>query len=226
MTDAAVPLQLKTHRLPRIAGLIVSVASAGFVFGLLAYLFYSADLQNDHFATYSSQNIPETCADEFCRFAALEADIQQMRSARVGYALIYRFSLAAAAIIVSLATIVLGAVLVFDRVQSAADNVLVLESEKYKATITSTWPGLVMVALGSFTLCISVVISGPMAPRLNVVDVPVFVEDPNSLRNAMGLVAMVQTVVPVDARTEGEDFPSLFDTPETPSPNTTEGASQ
>ena len=212
MTDTSSIPKRAIHKLPRIAGLIVSVASAGFVFGLLLYLFYSAELQNTHFAGYGTAASDFMCSDDACRRVALEADLQQMRSARVGYALIYRFSLAAAAIIVSLATIVLGAVLVFDRVQSAADNMLTIEADKYSATIVSTWPGLVMVTLGSITLCVSIVLSGPLAPKLHVIDLPVFVEDPNTLRTRLGIVASVDMAgANGSAGTEPKDYPSLLD---------------
>jgi hypothetical protein len=55
-----------------------------------------------------------------------------MRSARVGYALIYRFSLSAAAIVVSLATIILGSVLVFDRVRSPTENAAEIQASELK----------------------------------------------------------------------------------------------
>ncbi|MEM5474697.1 hypothetical protein WNZ14_23500 [Hoeflea sp. AS60] len=181
-----------SHIYSKEAARYVSIASAWFVTLLVLYLFVSAVLQHLHFAEYGASNLIAGCATPECQRLALESDIQNMRSARVGYALIYRFSLSAAAIVVSLATIILGSVLVFDRVRSPAENAAEIQASELKLMANSTFPGLIMVFLGSCTLSITLLFTNSLSPVVEVRDVPVFVQDLNTWRNTVGMTAGVK----------------------------------
>ncbi len=199
------------HIYSKEAARYVSIASASFVTLLVLYLFVSAGLQHLHFSGYSTSSLVSNCSTEECQRLLLESDIQKMRSARVGYALIYRFSLSAAAIVVSLATIILGSVLVFDRVRSSTDSGAQIEASEMKLMANSTFPGLVMVFLGSVTLSVTLVFANYLSPVVNVRDVPVFVEDLNTWRNTIGVTAGVK-ISPADPkladrRAETSDVP-------------------
>jgi len=181
-----------SHIYSKEAARYVSIASAWFVTLLVLYLFVSAVLQHLHFAGYGANNLIAGCSTPECQRLALESDIQNMRSARVGYALIYRFSLSAAAIVVSLATIILGSVLVFDRVHSHTDNGAEIQASEMKLIANSTFPGLIMVFLGSCTLSVTLLFTNSLSPVVEVRDVPVFVEDLNAWRNTVGMTAGVR----------------------------------
>lgn len=180
-----------SHIYSKQAARYVSIASAWFVTLLVLYLFVSAGLQHLHFAGYGANRLISECSTPDCQRLLLESDIQNMRSARVGYALIYRFSLSAAAIVVSLATIILGSVLVFDRVRSDNDNGAQIQASEMKLMANSTFPGLIMVFFGSVTLSITLLFANYLSPVVNVRDLPVFIEDHNAWRNTLGLTAGV-----------------------------------
>lgn len=180
-----------SHIYSKQAARYVSIASDWFVTLLVLYLFVSAVLQHLHFAGYGANRLVSECSSSECQRLLLESDIQNMRSARVGYALIYRFSLSAAAIVVSLATIILGSVLVFDRVRSDKDNGAQIQASEMKLMANSTFPGLIMVFFGSVTLSITLLFANYLSPVVNVRDLPVFIEDHNAWRNTLGLTAGV-----------------------------------
>jgi hypothetical protein len=181
-----------SHTYSKEAARYVSIASAWFVTLLVLYLFVSAVLQHLHFAGYGASDLIAGCATPECQRLVLESDIQNMRSARVGYALIYRFSLSAAAIVVSLATIILGSVLVFDRVRSPTENAAEIQASELKLMANSTFPGLIMVFLGSCTLSVTLLFTNSLSPVVDVRDVPVFVQDLNTWRNTVGMTAGVR----------------------------------
>ncbi len=180
-----------SHIYSKQAARYVFIASAGLVTLLVLYLFVSAVLQHLHFAGYGTNRLISECSYPDCQRLLLESDIQNMRSARVGYALIYRFSLSAAAIVVSLVTIILGSVLMFDRVRSNNDNGAHIQASEMKLMANSTFPGLIMVFFGSVTLSITLLFANYLSPVANIRDLPVFIEDHNAWRNTLGLTAGV-----------------------------------
>lgn len=203
------------HAQSRTAAKYVSIMSGVFVLGLLLYLFYSAHLQQTHFNGYTVATDPAQagCASADCLLIRLESDIQNMRSARVGFALIYRFSLSAAAIIVSLATIVLGSVLIFDRVQAIDSSNAQGSGKNWSISASSPFPGLLMVFMGCVTLFFGLLFAGPKAPPISVRDLPVFLADRNPERHAAGDIALVRigrSVLPANTTGRGiEEFRPL-----------------
>lgn len=154
----------------------VSVMSAGFVFGLLAYVFYSAHVQSDQFNEMRDQ-IAAVSSDDELRPSTLELQYLQIKAVRIGNAQIYRFSLFTAAMIISLATIVLGSVLVLDRVSAATPSHASIGWDGFKANVRTTFPGLLMVSFGCATLTVCVIVSGVYAREIVINDGPVYVSN-------------------------------------------------
>ncbi|MVO17395.1 hypothetical protein [Parasedimentitalea huanghaiensis] len=179
--------QQEGHKFSRMAAFSVSLMSGFFVIGLLAYLFYTAHLHSTQF--YALTAALKSEPGEAIHPSQLELVYQRMKAMRFGDALIYRFSLSAAAIVVSLATIVLGSVLIFDRVASETKSTAGVKAGDQDVALSagSPFPGLIMVFMGSLTLALSVYFGGPGAPVVRITDLPVFTSDINFKRNALGV---------------------------------------
>ena len=158
------------------AGLVVSIASVLFVLALIGLLFFSAWLQHLQLAPIEPM---DGNLEEHIHPTQLEMHYQNMKSVRFGYALLYRFSLWTAVVIIALAMIVLGSVLIFDRVRENKQAMLKLGQSSLSPgfEFMSQFPGLMMVVLGTITLGGTLYVAGPGAKPITVIDAPIFVPD-------------------------------------------------
>lgn len=144
------------HRSSRKAGLIVTVVSACFVLGLIALLFHHS---NQIKPTAQALLVPDAmisaCDSVSCREALVEQEVQRFRAMRVESAMLYRNEVYVATIIVSLAMVVLGSVLIFDRVTSLQPGVAGLDNGQYRAVLASTFPGLMLGVAGAAVLALN-----------------------------------------------------------------------
>lgn len=92
----------------------------------------------------------------------------------------YRFTTSIAAIIVSLVMIILGSVLIFDRViTSISDSLRINAPQKGEVSLTSSYPGLILAFLGAGSLCLTAAMAGPWAKPITVTDVPLYIRGNN-----------------------------------------------
>ncbi|WP_299028035.1 hypothetical protein [uncultured Sulfitobacter sp.] len=188
------PFIPRGHSYSRQAAYFVSAMSTLFVLGLLGYLFYSAYMQSSQIFSLNGDGAAALKSGDALHPSFMELEYQKLKNARIGHALLYRFSISVAAIVVSLTTIVLGSVLIFDRVFSTDLNAL---DAKYPQGIAlnaqSPFPGLIMIFLGTFSLLFSVYYAGPGAARVVTVDVPVFTRDLNPQRYNLNIHSAIDT---------------------------------
>ncbi|MFS4439561.1 hypothetical protein ACMA5I_15240 [Paracoccaceae bacterium GXU_MW_L88] len=201
------------------AGLYVTKASVWFVvllFGLTVAqlaIWYFIQFQ---MGKYTSSVFANSCQDTECAIIALEAIVQQTRGVRALDLVASRHVITLVAITVSLAVSVLGAVLIFDRIETATSgsvNVLrkkeggseanedsdsVPENKSGRGTveitptrfyIESSFPGLMMCGLATFIIFAALNYSHKTANTQLIRDVPVFLSDKNHCRNIVGRVA-------------------------------------
>ncbi len=182
------------HSYSREAGLYVSKGSVWFVAGLVALLFFMA-----WFNYNTMQSVGTTSADleqcsEACQRYLLEGAQLRMQTAKVLGTSFHRFGLSSMAFIASLVTIVLGSVLIFDRITGAVPNTAKVTYKEYFFDFASPFPGAVMVFLGSVTLGLNLYFSGPGAASIYDEVHPLYVSDINrgahvelGLANAFGI---------------------------------------
>lgn len=146
------------HYQSRLAGLIVTVLSTVFVLSLIWLLYnHTRTLQPLAESTFLPNDLFVGCTDRGCIELLVEQEIQRFRALRVESALMYRNEVQVATLIVGLAMTVLGAVLIFDRVKSEEDSILALENgQRAKLVMASTFPGLMLCALGALVLMMNV----------------------------------------------------------------------
>lgn len=144
----------QSHRQSRIAGLVVTVGSALFVFGLIALLFHHTNkLLPLAEASYMGEQSYHACTDSECREMLVEREIQRFRALRVETALLYRNEVHIATLIVGLSMAVLGAVLIFDRVRSATEEKAEWTREDgRKLFFVTSFPGILLCAMGTAVL--------------------------------------------------------------------------
>ena len=165
------------------AGIIVTVLSTLFiiaVIGLVSMLVWKME------SSFTSANVTEsvwencvgTCSElEYA--ILLEQDAQAMRNHRVRSALASRLLINAVAEVIALTLIALGAVLVFDRVESSREQ----SAGFWSFTFKSTFPGLIICGMGTVLTYMTVHISASPESRFTVLDLPVHLSDPNWERN-------------------------------------------
>ncbi|MDO5706911.1 MAG: hypothetical protein Q4G49_17810, partial [Paracoccus sp. (in: a-proteobacteria)] len=113
----------------------------------------------------------------------LEKTAQRLRTDRVMISLSLRLMIYMIAGIVALILVVTGAVMIHNRIEGIQrDSVKVSAAE-----LRSTWPGLIQCGIGAAVICASMYLATHKDNQITVWDVPVFVEDTNSLRNALSL---------------------------------------
>lgn len=181
-------MESELGRYSKVAALSVSVASATFVLAVLILIIVMGMLQSSPMNTDFVQSLIASCSENVnhCN-VAMELIIQETRGSRAGLALYYRFAISATAIVVALSMVVLGSVLIFDRITSASHP---LPAEPGDVTRNDNWftgslkgtfsagspfPGLLMVAMGAFCLLATLWLAGPKAPQISIYDVPIYV---------------------------------------------------
>lgn len=188
------------------AAFAVTAASALFVLVLLIQITVMGYIQSKPMNTEFVAPLITSCPQErhYCQLA-LELMVQEARNSRAGLALYYRFAISATAVVVSLATIVLGSVLVFDRVAKHNDQVPPARDEadtdtapatggqgnslagavgKNHMTVDSAYPGVILCAMGAICLMGTLILSGPKAAPITLVDIPIYLERPTSPAHA------------------------------------------
>ncbi|WP_299415747.1 hypothetical protein [uncultured Sulfitobacter sp.] len=196
------PFIPRGHSYSRQAAYFVSAMSTLFVLGLLGYLFYSAYMQSSQIFSLNGDGAAVLKSGDALHPSFMELEYQKLKNARIGHALLYRFSISVAAIVVSLTTIVLGSVLIFDRVYSSdANKAGVNHKSGLSLSAESSFPGMIMIFLGTFSLLFSVYYAGPGAPSITTTDVPVFTRDLNIDRYKRNINSTISTnVVTEEAR--------------------------
>lgn len=173
-------------RYSKVAALSVSVASATFVLAVLILIIVMGMLQSSPMNTDFVQSLIDGCSSSanHCN-VAMELIIQETRGSRAGLALYYRFAISATAIVVSLSMVVLGSVLIFDRITAASHDAADTTGQASHNWMTASWkgsfsagspfPGLLMVAMGAICLMATLWLAGPKAPQISINDVPIYV---------------------------------------------------
>ncbi len=186
---SAQDLAIQGHIYSRKAGYWVSIASALFVAGLIALLFYQVFLQNQQIPALM---VTEDGAlrDRLPDTVRLELELQRYRAARAESALLFRHIGSVAGVVVSLTMVVLGSILVFDRVYAAGDGDLKLtDGGKLNMSAKSGFPGYLLTTLGAATLVANMLLFGPWGTAMVTRDVPVFVRDENPERYGLKFYA-------------------------------------
>lgn len=168
-------------RYSKVAALSVFFASEIFVLAVLILIIVMGMLQSSPMNTDFVQSLIASCSKNVnhCN-VEMELIIQETRGSHAGLALYYRFTISATAIVVALSMVVLGSVLIFDRITSAShpmpaepgdrtrDDNWFAGSLKDTFSAGSPFPGLLMVGMGSFFLMATLLLAGPKAPHIYV----------------------------------------------------------
>lgn len=180
----AAPASQNGHRYSRQAGLVVCVMSAGFVVGIIGLLFMQAWLQHQELGQMAA-NVTANQPDD--PYYYLEQEALRLRNSRASIAQLYSHFVSISGLIVSMTMVLLGAILIFDRVQSTEANTLraILEG-KASLDASSAYPGVILCVLGAVTVGLNLYFSGPKAPAFVTRDIPAFLEDMNWDRNRLG----------------------------------------
>jgi len=125
----------------------------------------------------------EPCAQE-ARLLTLESEAQALRTDRIRTAQLSRLFVFIVAEVAGFALLVMGSVLVFDRVIARQQESLVVAT---RWSARSEFPGLLMCFLGAIMVIWSVQSANRTAGFFEVFDRPVFLPDPNWYRNQLGL---------------------------------------
>lgn len=172
------------HKYSRQAGLVVCIMSTGFVFGIILLLFLQAWLQHKELgqlATTSPNTIPVDI------YYSLEQETLRLRASRASIAQLYRHFVAISGLIVSMSMILLGAILIFDRVLSPEANTINGDlTGKGNFEFRSAFPGLMLCLMGAMTVALNLYFSGPKAASFVTRDIPAYLRDQNWSRNAAG----------------------------------------
>ena len=133
-------MESELGRYSKVAALSVSVASATFVLAVLILIIVMGMLQSSPMNTDFVQSLIASCSENVnhCN-VAMELIIQETRGSRAGLALYYRFAISATAIVVALSMVVLGSVLIFDRITSAS-HPLPAEPGEYTLSVDTGGP--------------------------------------------------------------------------------------
>lgn len=190
-TQAAIEHQ--DQSLSRQAGLYVSKGSVWFVTLLLLLLFLMAYYNQTLINSFGGTTVAEVgqdapCISELCLRFLLEGEHLRMQTAKVNSVAFQRFSLSSMGFIASLVTIVLGSVLIFDRVRASSPDHARVSMRDYFLSFRSTFPGSLMVALGTFSLVINLYMSGPGMPPIYVETWPLYMADSNPHHQALGRI--------------------------------------
>ncbi len=172
------------HRYSRQAGLVVCIMSAGFVIGIILLLFLQAWLQHDELGKLVTPDTKTTPADPYY---LLEQETLRLRASRASIAQLYRHFVAISGLIVSMSMVLLGAILIFDRVQSSEANAIkgALQG-KANFEASSAFPGLMLCLMGAATVALNLYFSGPRAASFVTRDIPAYLQDLNWNRNLIG----------------------------------------
>ncbi|MDP5309028.1 hypothetical protein [Paracoccus spongiarum] len=180
----AVPVQ-NGHRYSRQAGLVVCIMSACFVGGIILLLFLQAWLQHQELGRIAT---PTAAAPVTDPFYLLDQEALRLRASRASISQLYRHFMGISGLIVSMMMVLLGAILIFDRVQSAEANKLIAAlSGKGNVEATSSFPGMLLCVMGAATVALNLYFSGPQAAPFVTRDIPAYLQDVNWSRNQLGL---------------------------------------
>lgn len=179
----SVPVQ-NGHRYSRQAGLVVCIMSAGFVGGIILLLFLQAWLQHQALGRMVT---PSAAAPVTDPYYLLDQEALRLRASRASIAQLYRHFMGISGLIVSMMMVLLGAILIFDRVQSAEANSLsVALNSKGDFKASSTFPGMLLCVMGAATVALNLYFSGPRAASFVTRDIPTYLPDINWSRNFAG----------------------------------------
>jgi hypothetical protein len=175
-----------------ISGLIIVLVMATLLFQLYK-------VEGKYGGVASGLDMMEHCKQQACTETTmrllLEQDAQVLRNDRVRSALNMRLIIFVVAEVVALTMIVMGGVLVFDRVQSLHRSSIEVDRIK----LMTTFPGLIMCLLGTMIVGGSIWISSQRSSMMKIVDLPVYIRDVNLLSTYAGYSSMTG---PTDAPEE------------------------
>lgn len=120
MADATPTPATGHSRLSEEAGRFVTQGSVWFVIGLLFLTIFQIWLWYFDRAPIDLSMLPEDCGQINCAIFALEAQVQEARSLRALDLIVSRHVIALVGMVIVLAFLVLGAVLIFNRIEIAA----------------------------------------------------------------------------------------------------------
>lgn len=208
------------NSLTKIAGLYVSKGSVWFVALLLGLMFvmayYSYQVINGFGSAGLILESEGACSTDQCMRYVLESEHLRMQTAKVGMVTFNRFILSAIAFVVSLVTIVLGSVLVFDRVHAPSPENFAFTYKEYFLSFNSTFPGSLMVLLGSITLGINLYFAGPGSAKVYIETHPLYLPDVNyQLHQMLGRANTFALNVSEETQKEARSARSLISTPQT-----------
>ena len=193
VADTNLPASGRDHSSPsglsgRAAFLVMALASitVGAIIALLALHIWVVEKKYERsdptdWTLVACQDAP--CAQEV-RLFTLESEAQGLRTDRIRTAQLSRLFVFIVAEVAGFTLLVMGAVLIFDRVIARDQENLVTV---YRWTARSEFPGFLMCFLGTVMVIWTVQSANRTAGYFEVFDRPVFLYDPNWLRNELGL---------------------------------------
>lgn len=153
-----------------------------------------------------------SCQDGPCfeeaRILTLESEAQGLRTDRIRTAQLSRLFVFIVAEVAGFALLVMGSVLVFDRVIAREQENIVVHSWSAR----SEFPGLLMCLIGAILVVWTVQSANRTTGFFEVFDRPVFLADPNWFRNELGLPSGSRPNPQPEARSAPPPSPEL--TPE------------
>ena len=206
--------------LSKVAAVAVTVLSVITIIVILSILYFQINRIHRIIDYSSDSDILIECTNDDCRerqaLLNLERRLFSQRTERIQGALSSRLTLNLVAELVALTLIVLGGVLVFDRAQSAGEVVEVRRSAGWQLALATTFPGVILCALGTVTLGLAMYFPTKQGAELRITDIPVFIEDPNWVRNRRPI-----NNAGINARTTTKSYPDdiiLKDRPDVGAP--------
>lgn len=179
-------------RYSRRAGLWVCAMSVFFVIGMLLLTWWQVSLWK------ADEGVPSLnladCKTSLCVQSVLEYELLSNRSNNTLDFLISRHVIAISAEIISLAFAVLGAVLIFDRIESNEKGEIGTGEKGGWFSVSSTFPGVLVCAMGMIALIYSLWHAERSAYSLMVRDVPGYFLDLNYERNVRNRGALIANV--------------------------------
>lgn len=173
------------------AGYILTALSATFVLAIIGVLAWHIHLIQEPNITWMDGFKPAiNCSTTECiqqnSMLKLELKLVSDRTERIRVALSSRVMISVVAEVVALTLVVLGGSLIFNRIQSDKEAVLVkggATSNQWSFFLGTAFPGVLLCLFGSFILLGAMYFPSKMSARISVRDIPVFIPDDNFNRN-------------------------------------------
>lgn len=236
MADATPTPATGHSRLSEEAGRFVTQGSVWFVIGLLFLTIFQIWLWYFDRAPIDLSMLPEDCGQINCAIFALEAQVQEARSLRALDLIVSRHVIALVGMVIVLAFLVLGAVLIFNRIKSQQEGVIEVhigETAKNQAdengaalaatagrvangngpspgmfSVRSTFPGLLMCGCAVLSLW-SVLYFSYRSYKTNFIrDGAVFLPDHNFCRNVLNRQPGIMNTASVER--QNDEFMAIW----------------